>query len=32
MIVNKQKTENNTFDGIIFAGIETSSIEKLLEN
>jgi signal transduction histidine kinase len=33
MIVNQQqKTENNTFDGIIYAGIETSSMVKLLEN
>ena len=32
MILNKQTTENNTFDGIIYAGIETSSMIKLLEN
>jgi signal transduction histidine kinase len=33
MVVNQQqKTENNAFDGIIYAGIETSSMVKLLEN
>lgn len=33
MIVNQQKkTENNTFDGIIYGGIEVSSMVKLLEN
>ena len=33
MIVNQQKnTENNAFDGIIYAGIETSSMLTLLEN
>ena len=32
MILNKQTTENNTFDGIIYAGIETCSMIKLLEN
>ncbi len=33
MIVNQpKKTENNTFDGIIYAGIEVSSMVKLLEN
>jgi signal transduction histidine kinase len=33
MIVNQQKnTENNAFDGIMYAGIETSSMLTLLEN
>jgi signal transduction histidine kinase len=33
MIVNQQKkTKNNTFDGILYAGIEVSSMVKLLEN
>jgi signal transduction histidine kinase len=33
MILNQQKnTENNAFDGIMYAGIETSSMLTLLEN
>jgi signal transduction histidine kinase len=32
MIVNQQKTENNVFDGVIYTGIETSSIVKFLES
>lgn len=32
MIVNQQKTGNNVFDGVIFTGIETSSMIKFLES
>ena len=32
MIVNQQKTGNNVFDGVIFTGIETSSMVKFLES